>query len=294
MMGTSKQWLAILLITGLSPALFGQSDTTQHLNKKRLKTFIIASGAAYTVTLFGLNELWYGDAQKQAFHFFNDNAEWKQVDKIGHFYSAFYLSYGTSGALKWSGVQQRKADLWGSVTGFLIMLPIEIFDGYSADYGASTGDLLANATGAGFYLAQAALWKDVRIRPKFSYHTTDYPPLRPDVLGDSFSSKLLKDYNGQTYWLSFDLDKFFRFPKWLNLAVGYGAEEMVYAHDNSNEEAGYHAYRQYYIGLDFDLTAIKTRSKAVKTLLEIISMIKLPAPTVELSSKGARFHPFYF
>ena len=32
------------------------------------------------------------------FDFFNDNGEWKQVDKIGHFYSTYYFSYGTSRA----------------------------------------------------------------------------------------------------------------------------------------------------------------------------------------------------
>lgn len=291
----NKIWCTILLLSLVGPQAFGQAKDTTQVNKKRLRTFVIASSATYAITLVGLNELWYSDSQRQAFHFFNDNAEWKQVDKLGHFYSAFYLSYGTSRALTWSGVKQRKADLWGSLTGLLIMLPIEIFDGYSEDYGASSGDLLANATGAGFYLGQSLLWKEIRIQPKFSYHKTDYPTFRPDdALGDTFASELLKDYNGQTYWLSFDMDKLLKFPKWLNLAIGYGADEMVYARDMSNEAAGYQAYRQYYVGLDFDLTGIKTRSKALKTFFEIVSLIKLPAPTIEFSSKGARFHPFYF
>jgi hypothetical protein len=288
-----------ILVTGFVVLFFTQNvycqaDSTQHVNKKRLRTFAIASGTAYGLTLIGLNELWYSDHQKQAFHFFNDNAEWKQVDKLGHFYSAFYLSYGTSSALSWCGVKQRKADLWGAVTGFLIMLPIEVFDGYSKAYGASSGDLLANATGAGFFLGQSLLWKEIRIQPKFSYHQSDYAALRPNVLGNSFTSELLKDYNGQTYWLSFDMDKFIRFPKWLNLAVGYGAEEMVYAHDGQNTAEGYHAYRQYYVALDFDLTGIKTRSKTLKTIFAIASMIKLPAPTIEFTSKGARLYAFYF
>jgi hypothetical protein len=271
------------------------ADSAQTINKKRLRTFIGVSGAVYGLTLVGLNELWYSDSQKQAFHFFNDNAEWKQVDKLGHFYSTFYLSYGTSSALSWCGVKQRKADLWGALTGFMIMLPIEIFDGYSDAYGASSGDLIANAAGSGFYLGQKLLWKEIRIQPKFSYHKTDYPSFRPDdVLGDDFASELLKDYNGQTYWLSFDMDKFIKFPKWLNLTVGYGADEMVYARDMSNEAAGYQAYRQYYIGLDFDLTGIKTRSKFLKTFFAIASAIKLPAPTLEFSSEGTKFHAFYF
>lgn len=254
----------------------------------------ITSGATYGVALIGLNELWYKDSGRQSFRFFNDNSEWKQVDKLGHFYSAFYLSAGTSQALMWCNVQKQKANLWGSVTGFLILLPIEVFDGFSDAYGASTGDLAANALGAGFFLAQSSLWNEVRIQPKFSFHTTDYAPLRPNVLGDTFTSELLKDYNGQTYWLSFDMDKFIKFPAWLNLAVGYGAHGMVYAREDANNEANYDAYRQYYFSLDLDLTGIKTRSKALKTFFSVVSMIKVPGPTVEFSRKGVRFHALYF
>jgi len=271
------------------------NDTTIHVNKKRLNTFILGSAAAYTITLVGLNELWYEDSPKQSFQFFNDNAEWKQVDKVGHFYSAFYLSYGTSQALKWCNVRQKKSELIGSMVGFGVMLPIEIMDGFSESYGASAGDLLANAAGSAFFLGQSILWKELRIYPKFSFHQTDFAPQRPDVLGNGLPSEIFKDYNGQTYWLSFDMDKFIRFPRWLNLAAGYGAEGMIYARDEQNLAAGYpSAYRQFYLSIDFDLRAIKSRSKAVNTLIFIASMIKLPAPAIQFSSKGTKFHPFYF
>lgn len=272
----------------------GQQTDSLGVNKKRLTNFIVISGAAYTITLVGLSELWYKDSDQQAFRFFNDNAEWKQVDKLGHFYAGFYFSYGTSQALKWANVPQRKAELIGAVTGFLVLVPIEIFDGFSEAYGASSGDLIANATGSAFFLTQSLLWNETRIYPKFSFHQTDYAALRPNTLGDNFASESLKDYNGQTYWLSLDMDKFIRFPKWLNLAVGYGAQGMVYARDSQNEAAGFSAYRQYYISLDFDLTGIKTRSKVLKTFFSLVSLIKLPAPTLEFSQKGTKFHAAYF
>jgi hypothetical protein len=69
---------------------------------------------------------------------------------------------------------------------------------------------------------------------------------------------------------------------------------MVYATDSQNTEAGYTNYRQFYLGIDFDLTGIPTRSKTLKTIFEIVSMIRLPAPAVEFSTKGTRFYPFYF
>lgn len=282
----------------LCTVLFTQASARQtdslSVNKKRLTNLIVISGAAYAVTLVGLNELWYQDSRQQSFRFFNDNAEWKQVDKLGHFYAGFYFSYGTSKALRWANVRQRKADLIGAVTGFMVLVPIEIFDGFSDAYGASSGDLLANAAGSAFFLTQSLLWKEPRIIPKFSFHRTDYAALRPNTLGDNIASEFLKDYNGQTYWLSIDLDKFIRFPKWLNLAVGYGAHGMVYARDSQNEEAGFSAYRQYYLALDLDLTGIRTRSKVLKTFFSLVSLLKLPAPTLEFSKKGTTFHAAYF
>lgn len=270
------------------------ADTTQ-VNKKRLRKFVIGSSVGYGVTLVGLNALWYQDAGHQSFRFFDDNDEWKQVDKVGHFYSAFYFSYGTSRALRWCQVKPSKADLVGALVGFGVMVPIEIFDGFSQAYGASAGDLIADAAGAAFFLGQSRLWKEPRIFPKFSFHRTDYAALRPNTLGDGMPSEILKDYNGQTYWLSVDMDKFVKFPKWLNLAAGYGAEGMVYARPEENVAAGFPPpYRQYYLGLDIDLRAIHSRSKVVNTLLFVASMIKLPAPAVEFSSKGVSFHALAF
>ncbi|MBT1703498.1 YfiM family protein [Fulvivirgaceae bacterium PWU20] len=242
----------------------------------------------------GLYHLWYKDSEQQSFRFFNDNREWKQIDKIGHALSSFYLSYGASKALQWTQMPEKKCDLVGASLGFLLLVPIEIFDGFSEAYGASTGDLIADAGGSLLYLGQKKLWNEPRIFPKFSFHTTRYASIRPNTLGDSYLSQVLKDYNGQTYWLSFDIDKFIQFPKWLNLAAGYGAEGMVYARDLQNRLQGYRAYRQYYLSLDFDLKSIKSKSKVVNTLLFFANIIKLPAPAFSFSNNGTTFRALYF
>ena len=290
----ANKWLLILLFCPLL-ASSQVADSTYALNKKRLRAFTIGGTVAYSVTLVGLHHLWYSDAESQAFRFFNDNGEWKQVDKFGHFFSSYYFSYGTSRALRWCNVQPKKSDLIGALVGFGIMLPIEIMDGYSTAYGASAGDLIANAAGSAFFLGQSRLWNEIRIHPKFSFHRTEYAELRSELLGDDLTSEVIKDYNGQTFWLSVDMDKFIKFPKWLNFAAGYGAEGMIYARDYQNVEAGYpEPYRQYYLSIDFDLRAIKSRSKAVNTLLFFANMIKIPAPTVEFSKEGVKFKPLYF
>jgi len=266
------------------------NDSTSQVNRKRLNTVIIGSSAAYTASMIGLSASWYSQYDKQSFHFFNDASEWKQVDKVGHFYSAFQLSAIGSKLLQWSNLPKSKSDKIGTLTSFLIMSSIEVLDGYSADYGASGSDMLANAVGASFYLGQNLIWNETRIYPKFSFHHTDYAPLRPDALGSTFPEELLKDYNGQTYWLSVDMDKFIRFPKWLNLSAGYGANGMVYASESQNSTSGYTSYRQYYLSLDFDLTAFRSKSKVLNTIIFFVNMIKLPAPGLEFSNGKVKGH----
>ena len=280
----------ILLVTS---GAYSQ-DSLSTLNTKRLRGFVIGSSITYTASMVGLSELWYDDTPKQSFQFFNDNREWKQVDKVGHFFGAFYTSNITYNSLLWCGVDERKSVWISTLTGFALLLPIEIFDGHSEAYGASAGDLAANFLGASFFFMQRSIWNEVRLRPKFSYRHTNYAAKRPEVLGDTYASRVLKDYNGQTYWLSIDMDKFTPFPRWLNLALGYGADGMVYANDNSNEIAGFDAHRQFYLGIDFDFSAINPRSKFLKGVVNVIDLIKLPAPAIEFSRKGTTLRAFSF
>lgn len=286
--------ILLLLVAGFAKGQLNSKSDSSYVNHKRLRNLVIGAGASYGVTMFALSKVWYSDFDHQSFSFFDDSKEWMQVDKLGHFYSTFQLSAISSRALKGVGLPQRKSDNIGALTSFLMVASIEIFDGFSSGYGASASDLIANGLGASFFLGQNLLWEEVRIYPKFSFHTTHYPALRPDLLGHQFSEEIIKDYNGQTYWLSVDMDKFIAFPKWLNLAVGYGAHDMIYASRESNLANGFTPYRQVYLSLDFDITSIHTKSKALKTLIYIANMIKLPAPTLEFSQGKVKTHAFYF
>src|SRR5690606_26751805 len=126
------------------------------------------------------------------------------------------------------GVPDKKAILYGGLTGIILQTPIEIFDGFQADYGASVGDAIANTVGSAAVVAQELAWREVRIMPKFSFQTTRYAAERPNVLGHTLAEQALKDYNGQTYWLSVNVGDFLKeeskYPKWLSIAVGYGAQ----------------------------------------------------------------------
>ena len=289
-MTTHINTMLLALMLGLSPSI-AQSQASDTLNNRRLRTVIITGALSYSVTMIGLNSIWYSQHGKQSFRFFNDGPEWKQMDKAGHAFSAFHVASIGTHALQWSGVSKNKSDKASAITSFAILSSIEILDGFSSGYGASASDWAANALGSGFFLGQQLLWNEVRIHPKYSFHRTGFAKQRPNILGDGLIEEMIKDYNGQTYWLSADMDKFLKFPKWLNLAVGYGAENMIYARDIQNNQLG---YRQLYVALDFDLTAIKSRSKVVNTLLFFANMLKLPAPTIELAQGRARARFYYY
>lgn len=283
----------LLLLTFSFNLSVAQPDSST-VDSRRLRTLAVGAGTGYAAGLAILNHVWYKGTGRGAFHFFNDNAEWKQVDKAGHFFAAYHLSDISSRALKSCNLSQRKADIYGALSGFLLTIPIEIFDGYSDGYGASAGDVAADAIGPLFFLGQKFAWGEIRVHPKFSFQRSGYAPLRPALLGDNLLSELVKDYNGQTYWWSFDLDRFMGFPKWMNIAVGYGAEEMIYARDGQNVAAGLNPFRQYYLALDFDVASIKTRSRVLKTIFYLVNTVRLPGPALEISSRGSKFHPFYF
>jgi len=273
---------------------FGQE--TDSINSKRLNTLIISTSVAYSASLVALNQLWYSDHPKESFHFFDDSGEWLQMDKVGHFYSTFHLSQAGSKAFQWTGMSQKKSALWGSILGVALMLPIEFMDGYSSEYGASSSDILSNFLGAGLYLGQDLLWKEVRIQPKFSFSKSSVADYRPEVLGSNGQEQLFKDYNGQTYWLSFDFHSLAGLkPKWLNLAFGYGVENMVNASGSPTPEFPFEGYRQYYLAFDIDLTHIQSSSKAVNTLLYLVNLVHLPAPALEFNSQSKIiFHPLHF
>lgn len=274
------------------------SDT---LHIPRRNGVIISELALSGTALFALNQLWYANYSKSSFHTINDNAEWLQVDKAGHVFSAYHIGNASANALKWSGISRKNQIIYGATSGFVFLSAVEIMDGYSKNWGASVGDVVANASGTALLISQELLWKEQRIVPKFSFHTTPYASARPKVLGASLSEQLLKDYNGQTYWLSANVHSFFKaskIPKWINIAVGYGGEGMITANDeftNTIFLPQSQRERQFYLSFDVDLTKIETKSRLLKTVFSIFNTVKIPTPTLEFKQFGGiKGHFIYF
>ncbi|WP_291149903.1 DUF2279 domain-containing protein [Flavobacterium sp. UBA7680] len=302
-----KEYLLLSVLFILSFQSFSQSKIesfltpSDTLNKKRQNTVIVTETALASATLLSLNQIWYADYPRSKFHFINDNNEWLQMDKVGHMYSAYHLGRFGAEMLNWSGADQKKQLIYGAGLGFAFLTAVEVLDGYSSQWGASPGDIIANATGTGLYVSQELLWKEQRIIPKFSFHTTQYASMRPNLLGKSLNEQILKDYNGQTYWLSVNLQSFAKeskIPKWLNVAFGYGAEGMISGNvqdDIPISVENPERYRQFFLSFDVNLAKIDTKSHFLKTIFSVFNTIKIPAPTLEYSAnKGFKAHALYF
>ena len=275
------------------------ADTT--LNKKRVATVSGICLGGYGIAYTGIALAWYSNIPKTKWHWFNDNYEWLQIDKMGHALGGYQGARGMIGLFKWSGMKKFPSAFYGSLIGFMSLAPIEVFDGFTEKWGASSGDLVANFTGAGLAFANEMLWAEQRIQMKISYHPTPYAYVYPRLFGTGID-RPLKDYNGHTAWLSFRVHSWLpegkfkkKYPKWLNVAVGYGANGLAGGYSLGNTpQVQAREYRQYYLSLDVDLSAIPTSKGGVRLLLDILNLIHLPAPALEFNGQnGFRWHWLY-
>lgn len=279
-------------------------STFQKGNPERIRFVLAGNIIAYGGTMIALYDTWYKNYPQSSFHFFNDNKEWLQVDKVGHAYSAYTEAKASAAMWLWAGLPRKKAIWAGGLTGLAYQSIIEILDGFSAEWGFSWGDYTANVIGSGMFISEALGWNEQRIQFKFSSWRKEYGNTilnaRADAIyGKDLAQRTLKDYNAQTYWLSVNLKSFFRqtnLPPWLNIAFGYGAEGMFGALNNQwtdrngtfQDFTGIKRYRQFYLAPDVDLTKIKTKSRFLRTSFFILNSVKFPTPSLEFSNKS--FH----
>jgi uncharacterized protein YfiM (DUF2279 family) len=288
------------------------TDTlTPYQIKKRIKTIAIINVAGYGAAMAGLYAAWYKDYPQGKFHFFNDIDEWKGIDKIGHTYSAYAESKASMELWRWTGIDRKKRILLGGFSGAIYQTTIEILDGFSTEWGWSWGDFGANILGSSMLVAQEFAWDEQRIQFKWSFHRKRYddPALNArsnDIFGKSSPERFLKDYNGQTYWLSTSLRPFFpdsRIPAWLQVSVGTGIEGVFGARSNiAKDDLGNITFdrsdikrrRQWYLAPDVDLTKIKTKKKGIKLALTLLNIIKFPTPSLEYSNGKMSVNWFHF
>jgi len=305
------------------------------LHKPRLWAGLATGTVLYGAAMISLHNDWYANYPSKHFHSFNDFGEWNQMDKMGHWLMSYNESRWIFFFFRWTGIKPRTSAWLGFAGSQLIMTSLEVFDGFSSQWGFSWSDMGFNLLGSGMFLAQELGWGEQRITMKMSAWPNSYPseritPVSPagsdgfttlqqrsDALyGTGPVSLFLKNYNALTVWASVNPRAFFPeratwLPRWLNVAVGMGADNIFVGEGyewkgNRNcqgpdcdiyrlDPARYPRTRQFYLSLDIDLTRLGIRNRFLRTLAGAINIIKIPAPTLEFTDRGAvRFHPLFF
>lgn len=310
-------WLSILIITIGSTKYAAQlrnddlhllqPDTT--VNKDRVILSSVIAGTTFIGSGIGLYQTWYSKYEQSPFHFFNDYGEWQHIDKLGHIYTSYFQATMSYKVAKWAGISETSSMWIGVGAGFVLQTTVEIFDGYSTKWGFSVPDFTSNVIGLGVFASQQHYWGEQRIRLKISstldrrydnltvngfkngdIRTTQLSTRIAELYGNSTAERFLKDYNAQTIWLSVNPSTFGIdiLPKWLSIAIGYGAENMYGGFENKwTDDDGYayhypaRRYPQVYLSPDIDWSRIPTQSHFLKTLFTLLNAQKIPLPTIE-------------
>jgi hypothetical protein len=297
-------------------------------HKARFWTCAGAGAAIYGAASVGLYQAWYKQYELTTFRTFNDWGEWEDMDKVGHLVTAYNESKYSFDGLLWTGTERRKSMWMAAGVGMLLQSTVEFMDAHSEKWGFSWADMGFNVLGVGAFVSQELVWQEQRIKFKISSSAPNYPDIliRPiegeappmsiqdrarNLYGTTFGERVLKDYNGQTLWASVNIASMLGgnapnwLPQWLNIATGYGANNMLGGFSNKWEaEDGslyvvsndiYPRYRQFHLSLDADLSRIPTRKRWLRFLLSTVNWIKIPAPSLEYNTNGGlRFHALHW
>ena len=282
------------LVLILSIFIFN-SSYSQHKNHKK-RILLLSQTAVYSSSLLALNQLWYKEYPKSSFHFVNDNNEWMKMDKLGHAVTSYNMGVAGIDAYRWAGYNDVISTFIGGFTGSIFLTSLEILDGFSKEWGASPGDLLSNSIGSIFCILEEKIWDEQKIILKYSFQPSSFSKQNPRLLGRNLIEQSIKDYNGQTYWASFNIKSLFlledtKFPDWLNIAFGYSIQGMISPVYNHEDDLV--VRKQYLASLDIDLNKINTNIRFLNRIIHTFGFIKIPAPTLEISNSDVKLHYIY-
>ena len=233
-----------------------------------------------------------------------------QMDKAGHALSTYAGSRVAADCWRWAGLDRRKAAWTASLSSMGYLTMVEMLDGFSEKWGFSPGDMIFNTAGTALFLSQELSWGEQRIAMKLSYRPVAYDvTLRErteSLFGRSPAERFLKDYNGQTIWLSANIRSFLpstRVPAWLNIAVGHGVRTMLGGRENvweddngiTTDRSDVLRYRRFFLSLDIDLSRIPVKNRFLRSALSVVNIVKIPAPALEIDGRGRiRGHLLHF
>lgn len=260
--------------SGINPVRFG------------IVTGTVAATIA-VIHIYQTNGWWQGN--RAPFHFQEDLQYGRSVDKLGHFYGGTVMAFILRKSYRWAGFSDEASLYWGSAGSLLFQTYVEIEDGFST-WGFDRVDFASDVAGAVWPIAQFHSPFLRNFDFKFSYHPS---PELDNPGGSGFKGQkhiLFDDYEGQTIWLSMKMHNLLPegintyWPEFLNLAVGYGARDVLSSKP----------YSVFFLAFDLDMTkVIPDNTPFLKLLGEALNFIKVPMPAVQISPR-AIWYGIYF
>ena len=293
--------IAISLILNKN-LLYATSQTDS--SKTIIKIINIGVPSAAVISLVGINEVWYKNYARSDFHFFDDLKEWNGMDKIGHACTSYQLNKISHSLFKKNNI--KKPLLKSSVYTFGYMLGVELLDGYSTEWGFSIYDVIGNGLGTILYTIQERKFKNQPFKIKFSSHKSTYASCRPSLLGENRLQQILKDYNGQTYWLTFNYNELWnkriKLFDYIDFAFGYSIDGFTGGHNNPEISScnclisncnNLNRTSQFIFSVDLNTSKIKNKHPILGKFLLPFDIVKIPFPAFILNN-SKNFKLIYF
>lgn len=258
----------------------------------------IALGTVYAAMAIGLhinqaNAWWKED--RGPFHFQEDWPYALQVDKLGHIYASYTMSTFLGDLFMECGIDHEASTIMGGVFGLAYETYVEVEDGFATKWGFSPSDAISNAVGSGFYVAQHYVPVLENFTPRWSFVPSRWTG---DNELNARPTTFIDDYTSTTFWLACDVERLLPssaaayWPDWMMLSVGYGVRDYDHV---TTEGVHLDPTPRFMVGLDYNWVRILPTSDfgVLNYLRQFLNYVKLPAPTLEFTPTGTRFHLLY-
>lgn len=260
-------------------------DTISHVNLQR-SVFMGMVVVAGTYLLHQNQNVAWWDGKLRSFHIREDGNYALYADKCGHFMGGYFVSYFARESFLYTGVSWNKSILYGSLFGLALQTYVEVKDGFAKNTGFSPSDLAADIGGVVFFYLQNKKPVLQNFSPKWQYSPPDWIGVPQKARTHTF----LDNYNATTAWISINVKNLVwenqnsYWPKWLNIAVGYGINGYYTSHKTA----------RYVVGLDLNMVELLPEGPPLwNWLKQSLNCVKIPTPALEFTSDGTRFRIFY-
>lgn len=252
------------------------------------------AGVFATLHIIQTNAWWSGD--RGEFHIQEDWPYANQVDKCGHFYTAYVNSTLWHDMLAEVGFSNTTSVIVGGAMALAYQTYVEVEDGYASNWGFSPSDEYSNMAGVAFFVAQSFSPALQNFTPRWNYTPSQWTG--DQVLSDR-PATFIDDYNSSTFWLAMNVNNLLpegavkdAWPDWLMFDIGYGIRSYGVA-DPTQTQAP--VTSRFMVGLDYDWVKIIPPSHVgfLNYLRQALNYIRFPGPTLEFSSSGTSFRLLY-